>query len=125
MGRAPPELSVDGSETSAALDNLPGKACVWFVMGKGGVGRTTVAAALASSCAARGEKVLIVQWSLSDAVGPLFGAAGDGFAEREIAPGISTMRFSTDETLREYFVEHLRLRWFHDLIVRNRQVQRF
>ena len=35
------------------------------------------------------------------------------------------MCFSVEETLREYFVDHLRLRWLHEAVVRNRHVRRF
>jgi hypothetical protein len=99
-------------------------ASVWFVMGKGGVGRTTVAAALGARFAAAGERVLIVQWALGDAVAPLFGALAGGADERVIAPGLSTMCYSEEAALREYFVDHLGLRWLHTLVVRNRHVQR-
>jgi len=101
------------------------KPCVWFVMGKGGVGRTSVVAALGTRFAAGGERVLIVQWALADAVAPLLGAAVGASAEHVIAPGLSTMCFSAEETLREYFVDHLGMRWLYDLVVKNRHVQRF
>jgi anion-transporting ArsA/GET3 family ATPase len=109
----------------ASGSNWTRKACVWFVMGKGGVGRTTTAAALGAEAAARGERALIVQWSLGDDVAPLFGAPAGGFEERAIAPGLYTMNYSAEETLREYFVDHLKLRWFYRAVVQNRHVQRF
>ncbi len=95
-----------------------------FVLGKGGVGRSTVAAALATRFAARGERTLIVQWAVADAISPWYGRPPAGHQAQEIAPRLSTMNYAPEETLREYFVEHLKLRLFYQVVVRNRQVRR-
>ncbi len=44
-----------------------------FVMGKGGVGRSTVSAALALALARRGQRVLIMEWTVTETLGPWFG----------------------------------------------------
>ena len=46
------------------------------VSGKGGVGRTTVAAALARAAADAGKRVLIAQTAPTDRLGRLFGRSG-------------------------------------------------
>lgn len=97
---------------------------VLFVLGKGGTGRSTVAAALGSCFAARGEKTLIVEWTFLEAIAPWFGMPPAGHEAVEIAPRLSVMNFSLDATLREYFVGHLRLRLFHDAVIANHHVQR-
>ena len=54
-----------------------------LVAGKGGVGRSTVAAAIARACAARGRTTLLYQASAKDRFGALFGRAPVG---TEIVP---------------------------------------
>ncbi len=97
---------------------------VLFVLGKGGTGRTSVAAALGACFAARGENTLIVEWTIAEAIAPWFGQPPAGHQARALAPRLSAMNFSLDETLREYFVGHLRLRLLHDVVIANRHVQR-
>jgi anion-transporting ArsA/GET3 family ATPase len=95
-----------------------------FVLGKGGVGRSSVAAALGACFARRGENTLLVQWSLADSISPWFGRPPAGHAAQPLLPLLSVMNFSVDETLREYFVGHLKLRLMHDLVIANPHVQR-
>ncbi len=95
-----------------------------FVLGKGGVGRSTVAAALGARCAARRESTLVVQWALADPISPWFGLAPAGHQAQQLAPGLWTMNYSFDETVREYFVGHLGLRFLHDKVIASRHVQR-
>ncbi|HEX6756440.1 MAG TPA: ArsA family ATPase, partial [Mycobacteriales bacterium] len=68
--------------------------------GKGGVGKTTAAAATAALLAARGRKALVVSTdeahSLADALGvPL------GSAPREVAPGLGAMQVDARERFEE------------------------
>lgn len=97
---------------------------LFFVLGKGGVGRTTCAVGLAQAFAARGERVLVVQWALQDSISPLFGKRPCGHTAFELSPGLSTMNFSPDDAIREYFVEHLGLKLLHQVVIENKQVQR-
>jgi len=98
---------------------------VVYVLGKGGVGRSTIAAALGVACAARGERVLVMQWAIADALSGWFGRSAATHEPQAIAPGLDTMCFSAEESLREYFVDHLKLGLFYDAVVRSRHVRRF
>jgi hypothetical protein len=95
-----------------------------FVVGKGGVGRSTCALSLAISFQKQGQKVLVVQWSLDDALSVRFGKASAGHKETEITPGISVMNFQAAEAIREYFVDHLGLKILHSLVIENKHVQK-
>lgn len=98
---------------------------VLFLLGKGGVGRTTAAAALGYDRAVRcGENVLLVQWSLGDMISPLFAAEPCGHKHRQLLPGLSVMNYNGDEAMREYFVEHLKMGFFHKFVLENQQVQK-
>lgn len=97
---------------------------ILFVMGKGGCGRSSVAAALGCCFAARGESTLIVEWTFSEAIAPWFGLPRAGHEPVQLAHRLSAMNFSLDETLREYFVGHLGLRLLHDSVIASTHVQR-
>ena len=96
-----------------------------FIMGKGGVGRTTVAASLASYFAAKGEKVLVVQWALKDSISPLYSLPECSHTEQLLPGGYKVMNFSSSAAIREYFVDHLKMKFIYSMIIENRQVQKF
>ena len=99
---------------------------VLFVVGKGGVGRSTVATALALDFVARGERVLVVEWTVTETVAPWFGkpAVAPGFTPIEVAPGLSVMNYELHAVLRSYFVEHLGLDVFYRRIIEGAPVRR-
>jgi anion-transporting ArsA/GET3 family ATPase len=80
-----------------------------FVTGKGGVGKTTVAAALAQLAADRGLRVLACEVDAKGDLASLFEAAPTGFIERAVAPGVFVMSMDTEASLREYLKLHLRI----------------
>ncbi len=80
-----------------------------FVTGKGGVGKTTVAAALAQLAAEHGKKVLACEVDAKGDLAGLFEASATGFVPKEIAPGVSSMSMDTEASLREYLKLHLRI----------------
>ncbi|MGH8980732.1 MAG: ArsA family ATPase, partial [Acidimicrobiales bacterium] len=80
-----------------------------FVTGKGGVGKTTVAAALAQLAARRGKRVLACEIDAKGDLAARFEAAPTDFAGREVAPGVVAMSMDTEASLREYLRLHLRV----------------
>ncbi len=97
---------------------------VVFVLGKGGVGRTTIAAALGAGFASRGERVIVAQWSVEDALSPWFGLPPTRFRAQQLLPNLATKNYSMDEAFEQYFVEHLHMRAFYRAVVSNRHVRR-
>ncbi len=80
-----------------------------FVTGKGGVGKTAIAAALGQLAASHGARTLLCE---VDAKGNLAGAFETGptaFKEREIAPGLWAMSMDTEASLKEYLSLHLKV----------------
>ncbi len=80
-----------------------------FVTGKGGVGKTTVAAALALLAVKEGRRTLVCE---VDAKGDLAGAYEAGplaFEARQIQPGLFAMAMDTEASLREYLALHLKV----------------
>ena len=80
-----------------------------FVTGKGGVGKTTVAAALAQLAAERGLRVLACEVDAKGDLPSLFEQGPTGFVPREVAPGISAMSMDTEASLREYLKLNLKI----------------
>ncbi|CAA9226816.1 MAG: hypothetical protein AVDCRST_MAG10-974 [uncultured Acidimicrobiales bacterium] len=76
------------------------------VAGKGGVGKTTVTAAMARMAADLGLSVLIVEVEGKTGLAAAFGAEDLEYDERELAPGIRARSLTPDIALVEYLEEH-------------------
>src|SRR3954471_976481 len=68
-----------------------------FVTGKGGVGKTTVAACLARVAAERGKRVLVCEVA----------AEGSSHDEGEVAPGIHAIAVDPEAAMREYLTDQV------------------
>lgn len=73
-----------------------------FVTGKGGTGKTTVAAALARHAASTGSRVLVVEMDEKGALAAALGCGPLSFEPAEVAPNLSAMAMNTEDSLREY-----------------------
>src|SRR6185503_11256839 len=71
------------------------------ISGKGGVGRTTVAAALARAAANAGKRVLIAASAPTDRLGRLFGQPPLGPTIATLAPGIDAVNMTPESALHE------------------------
>jgi anion-transporting ArsA/GET3 family ATPase len=80
-----------------------------FVTGKGGVGKTTVAAALALLAAAQGRRVLACEVDAKGDLASLVEAPPTAFEPRPIADGVDGMSMDTEASLREYLKLNLRI----------------
>jgi anion-transporting ArsA/GET3 family ATPase len=80
-----------------------------FVTGKGGVGKTSVAAALGLLAAGRGKRTLLVEIDAKGALDDVFEADPLRFEPRELAPGLFAMAMDTEESLKEYLRLQLRV----------------
>ena len=76
------------------------KARLHFVTGKGGTGKSTIAAALALALAAGGRKVLLVEVEGRQGIAQLFDVAPLPYAEQRIATGLVDGDGSTVRAVR-------------------------
>ena len=84
-----------------------GQSHVLLVAGKGGVGKTTMSAALANMAARAGCSVLIVELEGKSGITGAFGMAADlGYEETQLAPRVRARRLTPDDALIEYLEDH-------------------
>jgi len=73
-----------------------------FVTGKGGVGKSTVAASLALLAARNGKRVLVCDVDAKGDLADFFETAPFAFDEREVHPRLFGMSMDTEESLKQY-----------------------
>jgi anion-transporting ArsA/GET3 family ATPase len=80
-----------------------------FFTGKGGVGKSTVAAATALLASNIGKRVLLVEVDAKGDVPAQFEQRPVGFTPREVHPGVLAMAMDTEAALQEYLKLNLRV----------------
>ncbi|MDQ3354208.1 MAG: ArsA family ATPase [Actinomycetota bacterium] len=80
-----------------------------FVTGKGGVGKTTVAAALALLAVREGRRTLVCEVDSKGDLAGAYEASPLAFEARELQPGLFAMAMDTEASLREYLAVQLKL----------------
>jgi arsenite-transporting ATPase len=100
-----------------------------LVSGKGGVGKTTLAAALAVAAARAGRSVLLVEMAPDEggpsALGTLVGAKDTGSQVTQVRPGLCFVRLAASEGHRNFLQDTLPLRWLADAALRSHALRRF
>lgn len=97
-----------------------------ILSGKGGVGRTTVAAALAFAAAARGRKVLVAETQGQGRLGRLLGLQTPlGSDIVSVTDAIDAVNMTPTAALREYGLMTLKLEALYKVIFENRPVRAF
>jgi len=88
------------------------------VTGKGGVGKSTVAAVLGLAAARRGLRTIIAEVARRDDVSRVLG--GTGVHEDELAPGLHHISIDPEEAMEEYLVDQLPSRALADVLLASR-----
>jgi anion-transporting ArsA/GET3 family ATPase len=78
------------------------RARLLLVTGKGGTGKTTVAASLAVAAGLRGRRTLVAEVEGRQGLAGLFGRSSLGYREAPVAEGVNALAIDPDESLREY-----------------------
>ena len=91
-----------------------------IVTGKGGVGKSTVALALALAAARRGKRTILCEVSAQEHLSRVFHRAEVGFHEVEMAENLWAISIDPDESLREYVLLQLKVKAMRDLLFKSR-----
>ncbi len=79
-----------------------------FVTGKGGVGKTTVAAAIGLAGAGAGRRTIIAEVSEQERITGLFGKPAAGYAETQVAERLSAFSLNPEDAKEEWLRDQLR-----------------
>lgn len=98
---------------------------IHFVSGKGGVGKSLVAAALALKKSREGRKVLLVELGDQSFYQDFFGLSAVGFVPTELKPNLSVALWSGDACLREYATYLIKVEALSKLFFENSVMRAF
>jgi anion-transporting ArsA/GET3 family ATPase len=93
---------------------------VLLVTGKGGVGKTTVAASLALEAASRGKRVLLVETAGSTQVPGLFGRDRASYDAQRLTDDLYTLSVTPEKAIEDYIVQQIKVRALFKMVFRNR-----
>jgi Mrp family chromosome partitioning ATPase len=113
---------VGGPSLDVALLVRPG---VLFLTGKGGTGKSTLAAAVGRLAASRGRRVVVCEVDAqAPALGALLGGT-PGYEPTEIAPGLSTCNITWSEAIEDWVEAIVPVRRVVRMLLRNSVVHLF
>src|SRR3982751_2427470 len=113
----PADATATRPRRAPAAQGLPAKPLV-VVTGKGGVGKSTVAAALGLAAARRGRRTIIAEVARRDDVSRVLG--GTGLHEDELAPGLHHISIDPEEAMEEYLADQLPSRALAEVLLSSR-----
>lgn len=80
-----------------------------FVTGKGGVGKTSMAAALGLLASTQGKRTLVCEVDAKGNLADFFEAPPNRFQPQELGPHLFSMAMNTEESLKEYLRLQLKI----------------
>lgn len=95
------------------------------VVGKGGVGKTTVSAALALSAARRGKRVLVAMCNTKERLSQMLEVAPIGPRNQSVLPNVDAVNMNPQVNLEEYGMMVLKVRALYRAIFENKLVASF
>jgi anion-transporting ArsA/GET3 family ATPase len=94
-----------------------------FVTGKGGVGKSTVSAALGLAAARAGRRTIVVELASQDRLARALGVEDSHFREAPVDDGLFTISLDPQHALEEYLRIQLRVKPLADLLFSSRMFQ--
>lgn len=91
-----------------------------FVTGKGGVGKTTVAAALGLAAANAGLRTIVCELDARERLHSLFNVSTRGFEEVELVPDLHAIAIDPQHAIEEYLLLQIKVRPVYDMLFKNR-----
>jgi anion-transporting ArsA/GET3 family ATPase len=91
-----------------------------FLTGKGGVGKSTVAAALGLVATRRGKRTIICEVAQQERMSSVFHTHGVGYRETELAEDLFAFSIDPQRALEEYLQLQIKIKPVYDLMFKNR-----
>lgn len=98
---------------------------LWVVSGKGGVGKSSVSAALALASARAGKRTLVCEINATERLTGLLGHRPVGPNLRQLEPNLWAVNAQPQEAMREYALMVLRFETLYKAVFENRLVKYF
>ncbi|MGZ4173834.1 MAG: ArsA family ATPase, partial [Solirubrobacteraceae bacterium] len=96
-----------------------------FVTGKGGVGKTTVAAALGLAAARAGRRTIVCEVAHQERMSQVFRREGVGYSETELAPRLFAISIDPQRSMEEYLRTQIKPAPLYAVLFDNRFFQYF
>ncbi|MBA2538205.1 MAG: ATPase, partial [Deltaproteobacteria bacterium] len=96
-----------------------------LVVGKGGVGRSTIAAAIADRCARAGKNTLLYETNANDRFGNYFDKPTVGTEVSQLAQNLFAVNATPASALEEYGLMILRWKSVYEMVFENRVTKAF
>ncbi len=96
-----------------------------LVVGKGGVGRSTIAAAIADRCARAGRRTLLFETNANDRFGNYFDKPTVGTEISQLAQNLFAVNATPASALEEYGLMILRWKSVYEMVFENRVTKAF
>ena len=93
---------------------------ILLVTGKGGVGKSTLAASLALAAALRGKRVLLLETHGSKRIPRVFGKRALDYKVQHLTNNLHHLSVTSEKALEEYIVGVIKIRALYKLVFRNR-----
>ncbi|HJZ62260.1 MAG TPA: ArsA-related P-loop ATPase [Miltoncostaeaceae bacterium] len=99
---------------------------LWFVLGKGGSGKSTVSATLGLTAALAGRRTLLMEVAGQNRVSAIFAGASVGHERPvELRPGLFGLSVMAEQAMEEYLTGQLRMRPLVEVLSRSRAFHHF
>ncbi len=95
---------------------------ILFISGKGGTGKSLIAAMLGMLAAQEGKRVLLAEAQAFDKLSPLFGLAPIGHNEVQVRDRLHCINLDAKRCFQEYVTLHLGMEHLYDRVFRNQLV---
>jgi len=98
---------------------------VLVVLGKGGVGKSVISAALGLKAARMGKRTVIAECAGAESMATLFDRPAVGYTGGELDTGLHAMSITPGQAVEEYLLRMLKFRLLYEIVFRNRFVEPF
>lgn len=95
-----------------------------IVAGKGGVGKSTLCAALGLAAARMGRRTIVAELNTKEQLPAFFDHPGGGYRVHELAENLYSINIQRDPALREYGIRKLKFAWVYERVFENEAMRR-